>query len=590
MPFSRHGSKRLRTNRPLDRSGAGHCRGLIGEGTLSFKVPPDFLFAFRMQDAPAPQDPRVGTIVAGRYRLVRVLGEGGMGRVYLAEHVAIQKQVALKVLRAEYATKRDLVSRFQQEAISASRIKHPNVLDVFDFGRLEDGSFYLAMEFLEGHDLAQEIQGRTVLDPASVVRIAIEISRALGAAHNKGVIHRDLKPENVFLQRTDDGGQTVKIVDFGIALLRGSEAPETATRPRRLTKTGVIFGTPEYMAPEQAAGKHPDHRADVYALGVMLYEMFTGSVPFVGETFLGVLAKQLNDAPRPMKSANPELRVSPELQGVVLRALEKNPEERYQSMAELGRALLTTPEGDTFARSGRKTESAPRLETEASTPGSSPESPAPDAWRRAPTVAGSARTLAGDGARTGDPRVVPRALSKTGSTEAWTLAAPALGLLLLVSVLIGGFLWLRRSAPAPEGIDGDRVSELPKAAVSPRPSSTEALLDASAEAPAPSAGVQPAPVRLSVVTDPPGATVSKDGFQVCDQTPCEVFAGLNETLELQAAKGSLRGERKVLAQGDQKVSIQLAGPRVRTARRPTISKPRLCEVEVEGLKILRPCD
>src|SRR5688572_26112909 len=168
------------------------------------------------------QDPLIGTLAAGRYRVIKPLGEGGMGQVYLAEHEAIEKRIALKVLHAEYAHKGDIVARFQQEAISASRIKHPNVLDVFDFGQLDNGCFYLAMEFLEGHDLAGEIQKSKVLDPLRGLRFALQICRALAAAHSKGVVHRDMKPENVFLQRTGDGEEIVKIVDFGIAQLKPS--------------------------------------------------------------------------------------------------------------------------------------------------------------------------------------------------------------------------------------------------------------------------------------------------------------------------------------------------------------------------------
>ena len=241
-----------------------------------------------------PNDALIGSLAAGRYRIIKQLGEGGMGRVYLAEHVAIEKRVALKVLRAEYATKGEIVTRFQQEAISASRIKHPNVLDVFDFGQLDNGCFYLAMEYLEGCDLADEITRRRVLDVATGIRISMQICRALAAAHVNGVVHRDMKPENVFLQRTADGEEIVKIVDFGIAQLRSKDDSVVETK-RRLTRTGMIFGTPEYMAPEQAGGKHADLRADIYAVGIMMYEMFTGAVPFTGETFLGVLTKHLSE-------------------------------------------------------------------------------------------------------------------------------------------------------------------------------------------------------------------------------------------------------------------------------------------------------
>src|SRR6187399_2173815 len=259
------------------------------------------------------EDPLLGTTVAGRYRVIKPLGEGGMGQVYLAEHIAIEKRIALKVLHAEYAHKGDIVARFQQEAISASRIKHPNVLEVFDFGQLENGCFYLAMEYLEGNDLADELQRARVLTAPRALPIAMQICRALAAAHAKGVVHRDMKPENVFLQRTADGEEIVKIVDFGIAQLRSKDT-EVAQPKRRLTRTGMIFGTPEYMAPEQAGGKHADPRSDIYSVGIIMYEMFTGAVPFTGDTFLGVLAKHLNDTAPPMSAVYPELGISTELQ------------------------------------------------------------------------------------------------------------------------------------------------------------------------------------------------------------------------------------------------------------------------------------
>src|SRR5450755_2183203 len=290
-----------------------------------------------------PNDALIGTLAAGRYRIMKLLGEGGMGQVYLAEHVAIEKRVALKVLRAEYATKGEIVTRFQQEAISASRIKHPNVLDVFDFGQLDNGCFFLAMEFLEGNDLADEITRRRVLDAATGIRVAMQICRALAAAHINGVVHRDMKPENVFLQRTADGEEIVKIVDFGIAQLRSKDDAVVETK-RRLTRTGMIFGTPEYMAPEQASGKHADLRADIYAVGIIMYEMFTGAVPFTGETFLGVLTKHLNEPAPAMNAVYPDLTISPQLQAVIMRALEKDPAVRYQTMLEFAQAITGTPD------------------------------------------------------------------------------------------------------------------------------------------------------------------------------------------------------------------------------------------------------
>lgn len=543
-----------------------------------------------MQDAPAPQDPLVGTIAGGRYRLLRVLGEGGMGRVYLAEHVAIQKQVALKVLRAEYADKGDVVTRFQQEAISASRIKHPNVLDVFDFGRLDDGSFYLAMEYLEGNDLAEEMRRRRSLDPTSSVRIALEICRALGAAHAKGVVHRDLKPENVFLQQTDDGGQVVKIVDFGIALLRNSDQIAVESRPRRLTKTGMIFGTPEYMAPEQAAGKHADQRADIYALGIMLYEMFTGAVPFTGETFLGVLVRHLNDPPPPMNAFSPDLAVSPQLQAIVFKALEKNPDERYQSMAEVARALTASPEGALLSRGAEPTPTAPRpaFVAPAVSNATAPEfgvvskaATSPAAASRSPVTLAAA---SGDLGRRAETGFGAESAADAEPPAARRLLAPALGLLVLAGA--GLAVLLPGRSVEPSGLSM-KVPAAPSPSVVSPPTRSQTPLAEVVTPAAPTVSPAPASVKLTVETEPNGAILSKNGFQVCDATPCEVLTGPNETLELEAIKGSMRGERKVLAQRDQRVLIRLVGRSARPAAKPG---PKLCEVDVDGLKILRPCN
>ncbi|HEY8944524.1 MAG TPA: protein kinase [Polyangiaceae bacterium] len=548
-----------------------------------------------MQDAPSFKDPLIGEIAAGRYKVLRRLGEGGMGRVYLAEHVAIQKQIALKVLRAEYADKGEIVTRFQQEAISASRIKHPNVLDVFDFGRLEDGCFFLAMEYLEGHDLADEMKRRRTLDGVTSVRVALEICRALGAAHAKGVVHRDLKPENVFLQRTDDGGQLVKIVDFGIALLRNNEQAAADSKHRRLTRTGMIFGTPEYMAPEQAAGKHADQRADIYALGIMLYEMCTGAVPFTGETFLSVLARHLSDAPPPMSALTPELTASPQLQAIVFKALAKDPAERYQTMGELAQALAATPEGALVARGALPAGGNPSSGGFVPPSPSNPTAPEFGVVSKPPAaVAASgprhAATLprgSGDPARRAETQLGAEAASESArGPRAIGPASIAAGAILTAAALGAFFVFGRPSGTSPGAATTGEPSRSP--AVSATPSAPGAALAAASAAPSPSTAAANPGIKLFVATEPEGATLAKNGFQVCDATPCDVLAEQNETLELEAVKGSLRGKARVLAQRDQKVSIKLAGAAPRPPKAASKS-PRMCEVEVDGLKILRPC-
>jgi eukaryotic-like serine/threonine-protein kinase len=558
---------------------------------------PRILRAAPMNDQ---NDPMIGTLAAGRYRVMKLLGEGGMGQVYLAEHVAIEKRVALKVLRAEYATKGEIVTRFQQEAISASRIKHPNVLDVFDFGQLDNGCFYLAMEFLEGNDLADEITRRKVLDAATGIRVSMQICRALAAAHANGVVHRDMKPENVFLQRTADGEEIVKIVDFGIAQLRSKDDSIVETK-RRLTRTGMIFGTPEYMAPEQASGKHADMRADIYAVGIMMYEMFTGAVPFTGETFLGVLSKHLNETPPPMNVVFPELGISPSLQAVIMRALEKDPAVRYQTMLEFAQAIAGSVDAAQLGyRAPNPTQGDHSMSFLPHAPGTPthqqfapstnpPPPPGLQTPNPGPLVAASAskdtdaaraETLIGAEANTRPP-----ARGKGGLAAA----------LVAVIALGGGGAWfmMKRggtTSPSPEASALAATPPVPVAPPPPTSASAPIVAPTVSAEPANSAEATVAPtsgIRLDVSSEPSGATLLKNGFQVCDSTPCEVLAAPAETLEFQAVKGALKGSAKVLAQRDQKVTVKLVGPGSGAPAKP--AGQRMCEVEVDGLKILRAC-
>ncbi|HEY4394680.1 MAG TPA: protein kinase, partial [Polyangia bacterium] len=256
-----------------------------------------------------------GRVIDSRYRVLRKIGEGGMGTVYAGEHVEIGKGVAIKILHPAYSTQQDLVERFRREARAASRIGHPHIIDVTDFGSTEDGCAYFVMEHLDGIDLADVLSHERRLAPERACQIAIQICRALAAAHAAGVIHRDLKPENIFLVARDGQADFVKVLDFGIARSMG--------RARRLTNPGVAMGTPEYMAPEQAEGGAVDHRSDIYSVGALIYEMVSGSPPQLSRD------KELIP-PRGIKADVPE-----ELDRIVVRALAANPAERYQSMAQL---------------------------------------------------------------------------------------------------------------------------------------------------------------------------------------------------------------------------------------------------------------
>ncbi|MDO8617766.1 MAG: serine/threonine-protein kinase [Candidatus Uhrbacteria bacterium] len=261
------------------------------------------------------------------------LGEGGMGTVYLAEHVLIRKKVALKVLNPDLARRLELIARFLQEAKAAATIGHENIVDITDFGETPSGSAYIAMEFLDGKDLAGHLIESGAMPFERALPIAIQICRALEAAHEKGIIHRDLKPENIFLITRGGRPDFVKVLDFGIAKV---VVPD---QDQKLTVDGTILGTPEYMSPEQARGEQVDHRIDVYALGCILYQMLTGKVPLRGENFMATLSAHMFTMPHPPSQRMPQANIPPALEAVVMKALAKDREERFTTMEEMAKAL-----------------------------------------------------------------------------------------------------------------------------------------------------------------------------------------------------------------------------------------------------------
>jgi serine/threonine-protein kinase len=289
---------------------------------------------------PPQMDPLLGQTLAGRYLIARKLGEGGMGAVYLATHMLLEKQVALKILHNEFARKPDLVERFMQEAKAASRIRHENVIDISDFGTTPEGLVFFAMELLQGHDLHEEVArarlAGQLLPYERSKKIFLQICSALSAAHSKGIIHRDLKPENVYLIDFLGDADFVKLLDFGIAKLT-----EVSENDRKLTKTGMLFGTPEYMSPEQARGENQvDHRVDVYAMGCILFQLVTGRVPFEADNFMGVLSLHLTEPPPQIPYTVFDLIGAPrELASVIDKALAKDRAARWQTIDELANAV-----------------------------------------------------------------------------------------------------------------------------------------------------------------------------------------------------------------------------------------------------------
>jgi len=349
-----------------DAAGGQAAQGAPGEGRGSTVCPqcgqyfsPDGRFCpfdgEPLRSAPDrdhASDPLLGSVIDDRYEIGDVIGEGGMGVVYSARHRALGKRFALKALRKDLARDHEIAARFMQEARTAASISHPGLVEITDFGTLPSGQPFFVMELLEGQSLAQLVRRGGPVPAARAIEIVRQIAEALGAAHERSIVHRDLKPDNIHISPGVAGRDHVTIVDFGLAKVIGAS---------RLTRAGMVFGTPHYMSPEQAQGDVTDHRADIYAVGVVMYEMFTGRVPFEADSYMGVLTKHMYMAPTP-----PSQLVGIEklgvLEDIILRCLEKKPDHRYQTLRELNRDLdlALNPTGPRPSASRRRRTTPPR--------------------------------------------------------------------------------------------------------------------------------------------------------------------------------------------------------------------------------------
>jgi serine/threonine-protein kinase len=270
----------------------------------------------------------IGSTLSGRYLVTKKVGQGGMGAVYEATHTLIGKRVAVKVLLEKYAEREAIVARLKKEAQLASSIGNEHIIDITDIGNTDDGRTFVVMEYLEGESLAECLSREHELPEQRILRIASQAASALGAAHAKGIVHRDIKPENLFLLKRKEQ-DFVKVVDFGISKSLRASGPGEDEEAQRLTQTGMVLGTPLYMSPEQARGDDDlDHRVDIYALGVIMYESIAGRVPFVGSNYLSVISQVLNEVPKPLREIRPD--VSEELEAIVAKAMAKNRNDRYR--------------------------------------------------------------------------------------------------------------------------------------------------------------------------------------------------------------------------------------------------------------------
>jgi len=366
-------------------------------------------------------DPYIGQEIIGQFRIVQRIGKGGMGAVYKAEQPAMGRFVAVKILHRNLASRPDLVSRFRREARAMSRLTHPNTVRVFLYGQLDNGALYIVMEYLEGLNLHQitKRQGPMALDRAA--RILIQCCGALEEAHNAGIIHRDLKPENILL--TEQGGMPdfPKVLDFGLAKVHDIDLQSSSP----LTQEGMVFGTPEFMSPEQAKGKTLDGRSDIYSLGTILYEMITGKLPFEARNPADYIRHHIKSPPIPVTQRVPELQFPPELDGFFAKVFAKKREERYQTANELAEGLA--PFAGTFP--GR-----PPITGEIMAPSAPPNAPTAQAAQAAPST-GPYQAAAPSGAAPG-PAAQPYVQAAPQATPAGQAAPQSLSTLWIVIAVL----------------------------------------------------------------------------------------------------------------------------------------------------------
>jgi eukaryotic-like serine/threonine-protein kinase len=428
-----------------------------------------------------PADPLLGHTLDDKYFIEERMGIGGMGTVYRARHLLIDRAVAVKVLNPRFVEDDAAQTRFRREAKAAGRLQHPNAVTVTDFGQTSDGYVYIVMELLLGRNLRDVLAKEAPLDPARAVSIMLQVAAAVSAAHQAGVIHRDLKPANIFIVQNAEVPSVVKVLDFGIAKLAAESLDEDDPT---ITMVGAMIGTPRYMSPEQCNGEELTPAADVYSLGVILYEMLTGMVPFSGSTPLAIAVKHSSDPPRPPREINPSVPV--ELEQVVLHSLEKLPEDRPANAAEFHRELTETAERlglenfsitsapdlaalrgiGTESPSGRLVIDISRLrETRAAT--SSGELTVISEGPREPQVRGAVNEPAEPTARD-FARVAVPLKSKGRNTRAIVL-----GVFVLAILLVGIALFTRKFVnPAPAASVSSEATPSPTLEPSPSPSPT----------------------------------------------------------------------------------------------------------------------
>jgi len=396
-----------------------------------------------------------GAVLRGKYQILGKLGQGGMGIVYKARHLHFDELCALKVVTSHLADEAGFLQRFRAEALVMRKLSHPNAVRVQDFDETEDGRPFMVMEYVEGRSLDKILSTGAPLPPRRAIRITMQAASALGAAHQLGIIHRDIKPANILLSQTADGGDFIKVLDFGVAKVKEGS---TLVMGASLTRTGFVVGTPEYMSPEQARGvrgEELDGRTDLYSLGVVLYEMLTGRLPFTADTPVMMLMAHVQTAPLDPRTLRADLPAA--LADLVLRVLEKEPDRRFASAEAMREALEALEQDRTVRLTPAPAPSAVRGVPTPRVPPRVPPAPPPEG-RFSPPGAKQA-ALAAPAARPARPVFAPAAEE---SRSPWMYVA--IGVLALAGA-VGGFLWLRSSKLAPP------PTETPAPAVETSPAS-----------------------------------------------------------------------------------------------------------------------
>ena len=448
--------------------------------------------------------------VEGRYRILSQLGQGGMGAVYLAEHVLIKRKVALKCLHSELARDQEVVTRFHREALAATAIGNEHVVEVTDMGRFDDGALFMVLEYLQGQDLADLIDHEGPQTLGRATRILSQMCDALSEVHASGIVHRDLKPENVFLTKRGNNPDFVKILDFGISKFTHSIDGAAAN----ITRTGMAMGTPYFMAPEQAEGRDVDHRVDIYALGGILFNILTGRYPFEADTFPMLVVKICTEPPPSVRSLAPALPA--EIEAVIAKCLAKDPAERFEDCATLGAALAPFQHMEVMA-------------TIASTPSPAIDGAVSAIRSRTGATGTSTSPLASQRLQADDVPGVRKSSTK------------AIGLLVALAALIAvAIAWLGMRA-APQSTDEVAVQTEPT-----RPTTVGATPSNEATQAAPANGREGATVHVTIATEPADAQLWLDGRPIANPFDGELPRG-DEERALQARKDGYREVTRSMA-------------------------------------------